>query len=242
MRKGYAVRMRALGGERCLLINDERERQMRSKTIGLLAGLLLLFAAQPGTAGTITGSQHDFTTKAWSGGRICVACHVAHKSDTSVTDAPLWGHANSTQTYTLYSSPTMNAGPLAQPSGVSKLCMSCHDGTVAVDSFGGVTGTTMISTANNLGTTLADDHPIGFLYNTALATSDGALFDPTTKTVTIGSGSQTKTGTIASLLLYNGKLECSSCHDVHNTFTVGTSHLVKLPEAGSQICLSCHNK
>lgn len=210
--------------------------------IRCIAGALLVLAAHPLFAATITGSAHDFTTKNWSGGRICIACHVAHKSDTSVTDAPLWSHQNSTQTYTLYSSPTMNAGPLSQPSGLSKLCMSCHDGTVAVDSFGGKAGTTMISAANNNGTTLADDHPIGFVYNTALATADGALFDPSTKSITIGSGAQTKTGTIASLLLYNGKLECSSCHDVHNTFTVGTANLVKLPEAGSQICLACHNK
>ena len=164
----------------CLHSNDEREGLMKSfrTPIRLLIGALLLFAAQPMWAATITGSQHDFTSKNWSGGRICIACHVAHKSDTSVTDAPLWSHVNSTQTYTLYSSPTMNAGTMSQPSGLSKLCMSCHDGTVAVDSFGGVTGTTTITAVNNLGTTLADDHPIGFTYNTALATADGALFDP----------------------------------------------------------------
>lgn len=217
---------------------------MRAKATrwAVMAGLMFLLGAGVCVAGTITGSQHDFTTKAWSGGRICVACHVTHKSDTSVTDAPLWSHANSTQTYTVYSSPTLNAGPMGQPSGLSKLCLSCHDGTVAIDSFGGNTGTTMISAVNNIGTSLADDHPIGFTYNTALATADGALFDPSTKSVTIGSGSQTKTGTITATLLYNGKMECSSCHDVHNTFTAGTSHLVKLPEAGSTICLACHNK
>jgi len=208
----------------------------------LFASALMLGAAQAALAGTITGSLHDFTTKAWSGGRICIACHVTHKGNTSTVSAPLWNHTNSTATYALYSSPTMNAGPLAQPNGQSKLCLSCHDGTVAVDSFGGATGTTMISAANNLGTSLADDHPIGFIYNTALATADGALFDPATKTVTIGSGTQTKTGTIASTLLYSGSLECDSCHDVHNTFTASTTHLVKITEAGSAICLACHNK
>jgi hypothetical protein len=216
--------------------------KLQCTAVSWLSALFLLCAAPFSLAGTITGSQHDFTSKSWSGGRICIACHVTHNSDTSVIDAPLWGHANSTQTYTLYASPTLNAGPLSQPSGQSKLCMSCHDGTVAVDSFGGNTGTTMITPANNLGTTLANDHPIGFVYNTALATADGSLFDPSTKTVTIGSGTQTKTGTIAATMLFNGKLECSSCHDVHNTFTVGTTHLVKLPEAGSAICLACHNK
>jgi predicted CXXCH cytochrome family protein len=218
--------------------------KLENLTVGLkwMVIALLLTAARPGIGGTITGSLHDFTTKAWSGGRICVACHTPHKSDISVTDAPLWNHKNSTQTYTLYASATMNATGIGQPSGLSKLCLSCHDGTVAVDSFGGATGTTLISAVNNLGITLADDHPIGFTYNTALATADGSLFDPSTKSVTIGTGAQTKTGTIASLLLFNGKMECSSCHDVHNTFTVGTTGLTRIAQAGSQICISCHNK
>lgn len=206
-----------------------------------IVGLSLL-AGQAG-AGTITGSAHDFTSQAWSGGRICVACHTPHKSDTSVTDAPLWNHKLSTATYTLYSSPTMNA-TTSQPGGNSKLCLSCHDGTVAVNSFGGVTGTTMISAANNIGSNLKASHPIGFTYDTALATADGSLFDPATKSVTIGSGTQTRTGTLTSMLLFAGKMECDSCHDVHNTFTVGSlgSGLVKVDPAGSKICLACHNK
>lgn len=208
--------------------------------VAVLGGLLWGAAAQ---AGTITGSKHDFTAQAWSGGRICVACHTPHKSDTTVTDAPLWNHKLSTATYTLYSSPTMTAS-ITQPGGNSKLCLSCHDGTVAVNSFGGTTGTTMISAANNLGTNLKASHPIGFTYDTALATADGSLFDPAAKAVTIGSGTQTRTGTISSMLLYGGKMECDSCHDVHNTFTVGAAGtgLVKVDPSGSKICLACHNK
>jgi len=215
---------------------------MKAVRLYAVASAAMLILGTPlAISGTITGSQHDFTTKAWSGGKICVACHTPHNSDTSVADAPLWNHSNSTQTYTLYSSPTMNA-TVGQPGGNSKLCLSCHDGTVAVDSFGGTTGTTMISATNNIGNRLNDDHPIGFVYNTALATADGALHDPSVKTVTIGSGSQTKTGTLASVMLFNGKLECDSCHDVHNTFTVGSTGLLRVAAAGSAICLSCHNK
>ena len=208
-----------------------------------IAQLALLLATLPALAGTITGSAHDFTTSAWSGGRICVACHAPHKTDTSIADAPLWNHANTAATYTLYSSPTMNA-TVSQPGGGSKLCLSCHDGTVAVNSFGGVTGSTMISAVNNLGTNLKASHPIGFTYDTALATADGSLHDPATKSVTIGTGAQSKTGTLAAVLLYGGKMECDSCHDVHNTFTVGSSGtgLVKVDQAGSKVCLACHNK
>ena len=208
-----------------------------------LARAVLLLAAMPAMAGTITGSAHDFTAQSWSGGRICIACHATHKADTTIADAPLWSHANSTATYTLYSTPTMQA-TVGQPGGGSKLCLSCHDGTVAVNSFGGVAGTQMISAANNVGTNLKGSHPFGITYNTALATSDGSLYDPATNTVTIGSGTQTKTGTVNALLLYGGKMECDSCHDVHNTFTVGAlgSGLVKVDPTGSKICLACHNK
>lgn len=203
-------------------------------------------------AGTITGSAHDFTGATWSGGQICIACHTPHGGNTTVTDAPLWNHTVTTATYTLYSTSTMNAGALAQPSGVSKLCLSCHDGTVAVDSFGGATGGTTMTGPNAVGAaaqgSLANDHPIGFVYNTALATADGALYDPSTRNVTVGAGGdKTRTGTVAAQMLFNGRLECASCHDVHNTFTAlnGTgqgSPLLRVSKAGSTICLTCHNK
>lgn len=212
--------------------------------VKLIAVLLVIAGSMAARAGTITGSQHDFSLSSWSGGRICVACHTPHKADTSITDAPLWNHTLSTASYTLYSSPTMNA-TVSQPGGSSKLCLSCHDGTVAVNSFGGVTGNTNISSANNLTTNLKASHPIGITYDSALATADGSLHDPATHNVTIGSVGQTRTGTVASVLLYSGKLECSSCHDVHNTFTVGAagSGLVKVDPAGNQgVCMACHNK
>ncbi len=219
----------------------------RTVIMGVLVAGLLLFTP-PSRAGQITGSMHDFTKYAWSGGQICVTCHATHKTDLSVTVAPLWSHTNSTATYTLYSSPTMVAGPLGQPGGLSKLCLSCHDGTVALDSFGGATGTTFITGASfqpksNLGTSLADDHPIGFTYDSTLATNAGDLVDPVTPGIIIGSGTQTRTGTLGSMLLYAGKLECSSCHDVHNTFTADNGvRLVKITMAGSRLCLTCHKK
>ncbi len=222
------------------------------KGLGIVVGLLTGLLGTTAWAGTITGSAHDFSTTGWAGGQICVACHTPHGGATSVTDAPLWNHTLTTATYTLYSTSTLNAGTLAQPSGVSKLCLSCHDGTVAVDSFGGATGTTFMTGTKAVGAaaqgSLANDHPIGFVYNTALATADGALYDPTTRNVTIGAGGdKTKPGTVATQMLFNGRLECASCHDVHNTFTAnnGTGSgapLLRVSKAGSAICLTCHNK
>jgi hypothetical protein len=207
------------------------------------------FAVQAAMGGTLSGSGHDFSAAGWNpGGKVCNVCHTPHKSDTTVSDAPLWNHKLTTATYTLYATPTLKAS-VGQPGGTSKLCLSCHDGTVAIDSFGGATGSNMITNAaykptSNIGTALNDDHPIGFVYDSALATANGSLFDPAAKTITIGA-SPTKTGTIAANMLFNGKMECSSCHDVHNTFSFNAAKgagMVKMDTAGSKICLACHNK
>jgi predicted CXXCH cytochrome family protein len=205
-----------------------------------VSAALLFFGAGAASAGTIVGSAHDFSGQGWAAGQICLPCHTPHKANITVADAPLWNHALSSATYTLYSTPTTNA-TIAQPGGVSKLCLSCHDGTVAINSFGGTTGTTNIGAGQKVGPDLRGEHPIGFTYDAALSTTDGALKNPATATVTIGAGAQLKTGTIAATVLYGGKLECASCHDVHNTFTNGDK-LLKVASAGSAICIACHSK
>ncbi len=218
------------------MLKQGRLYKLVTGALALGIGLLL---SQSAWAGTITGSKHDFSGQSWSGGRICIVCHTPHNADTSVNNAPLWNHSSTTATYTLYNSPTLDATE-AQPGESSKLCLSCHDGTVAVDSFGGASGSTTIAAAGNLGTDLSDDHPFSFTYDTNLATTDGALHDPSTQSVTIGS-SPSKSGTIQEVLLYDNKMECASCHDVHNTFTTTSGFLLKVSTDGSKLCLACHN-
>ena len=207
----------------------------------LLAVALLIGISNVVVAGQISGSAHDFAVEDWTGGKICIACHAPHHTDTSTIEAPLWNHAVTVAVFNLYASATLDA-TISQPGGSSKLCLSCHDGTVAINSFGGVTGAEFLSPPKSLTTNLANDHPIGFTYDTALVTADGALH-PTSNPANIGSGGQVKTGTIESNLLFNGRMECSSCHDVHNTFTADTGDaLIKITQDGSTLCLTCHNK
>jgi len=200
-------------------------------------------------AGSITGTAHDLSGNGYSGGEICVVCHTPHNSDTSVTEAPLWNHAITTTAFTMYSTDSLDATQDGQPTGTSKLCLSCHDGVTAIDSFGGNVGTTVINNADKavgLNGDLTNDHPISITYDTTLSQTDPGMHDPATQTVTVGAGGdKTRTGTVAALMLSAGKVQCSSCHDVHNNF-VGTGGndqpLLKVSKAGSQICLTCHNK
>lgn len=195
----------------------------------LAIGFGLIFTVA--VSAQISGTAHDFSSSGWANGQICIACHTPHDADTTISNAPLWNHEITTATYTVYSGLDLQA-TVGQPDGISKLCLSCHDGTVALDSFGGATGTNFIAAAGDLGTALDNDHPISFTYDTALATSDGELFDPATQASGLG-------GTISEDMLFSDQLECASCHDVHGN---GNNNLLLIGNAGSALCLTCHDK
>jgi predicted CXXCH cytochrome family protein len=205
---------------------------------GVMAGavvILVLLMVQPSPA-TIVGSAHDFSGLDPTQ-QICIFCHTAHNADTSVVDAPLWNHAVTHKTYVVYNSPTMNA-TTSQPSGASKLCLSCHDGTVAVDSYGGKTGVIKLSGPVAVGADeLNNDHPISFVYDDALAVLDKGLFPPSSHPSGLGS-------TIKNDLLIGDQVQCSSCHDVHNGPAAASVNdsLLRITQVGSQLCLTCHNK
>ena len=188
-----------------------------------------------GLAGAqISQSEHDFSAQGWGTTEICQPCHTPHNASIELP-VVLWNHAVTSANYTLYSSPTMNA-TTGQPAGVSRACLSCHDGTVALDSFGGSTGQTIIGGGANFGTDLTNDHPVSFTYNNALATADGGLHPPTTQSSGLG-------GTIAADMLFgagNDQVECASCHDVHNAANLQS--LLLKSNAGSALCLTCHAK
>jgi predicted CXXCH cytochrome family protein len=212
-------------------------RQHFTQHIGTLVVAAALIALPTIAFAQISGTAHDLSGGALSGGEICNVCHTPHNADDTVSDAPLWDHeVTATASFTLYSSTTMDATP-GQPSGVSKLCLSCHDGTVAVDAFGGAAGTTLIGAigtgGGDFGTDLSNDHPISFAYNNALYSADGELNDPDNDLSGLG-------GTIAADMLFSGDMECASCHDVHNS--ENNTALLLIDNVGSALCLTCHDK
>lgn len=186
----------------------------------------------PPAYATLSGSAHDFSATGWAGGEICLPCHTPHNAEPGV-DAPLWNHEISTASYTLYTSATLSATPEQPgPGGISRLCLSCHDGTVALDALGGGSGSgLMISAAFNLGTDLRDDHPISTPWDHSEA---------------LGMCTNCHNSHIPSMPpggdtpFFSGKIECASCHDVHNNGP--EVKLLRLPLAGSELCLHCHSK
>ncbi|MBI2966497.1 MAG: cytochrome c3 family protein [Bacteroidetes bacterium] len=192
---------------------------------------------------TIVGTAHDFSAEAWNtyeygagvgGDQICKVCHTPHNASLIGDQKPLWNHTATTAVYTLYSNSTFNgSATITQPDGASKLCLSCHDGTVAVDQFNPVnTSTNFIAGAGNIGTDLSNDHPVSFDYSSNLAATDGGLFDPTITPSGLGN-------TISTDMLFNNKLQCASCHNAHDN---SNGKFLRKSNTNSALCLTCHDK
>jgi predicted CXXCH cytochrome family protein len=158
----------------------------------------------------------------------CDGCHEPHNAGT-LPGVPLWNGNEGTVTFTMYSSATFQGTIDGQPSGDSKLCLSCHDGANPDWS------PMIVPDQTFEGSELVNTHPISFVYDSALASLDGALKDP--------SQASTLGGTITEDLLDpESKVQCGSCHDVHVT-GVGSNLLRGYdygPRHGPQLCRMCH--
>jgi predicted CXXCH cytochrome family protein len=207
--------------------------------ISLLAVIASLLSAQGNNKSSIINSKHDFRAASTAGLRsatgqdACIFCHTPHNAETG---SYLWNHKLSSRDFPTYSSSTLQATVTpVQPQDVSKLCLSCHDGTIALGdtvndgsiAFAQGNGYTLppSATSNLAGDqTFANDHPFGFVPRPSGETVNPPAFDP----VRLDLG---------------GKLQCTACHDPHkeDIDTTTRKFLVKSNQA-SNLCLTCHQK
>ncbi|MFQ5897600.1 MAG: cytochrome c3 family protein [Candidatus Methylomirabilia bacterium] len=183
------------------------------------------------------------TIKAVEETRVCVFCHTPHNANPA---APLWNRELSGATYTPYASGSLQA-TVGQPNGYSRLCLSCHDGTIAigkVHNIGGQSATINVAGTGPggvlppgptlIGTSLANDHPVSFVFDSAAAAADGELVSPISLT--------------GPIRLYEGanagirdSVQCTTCHDPH--VVVNPKFLKKsLTGRADNLCLTCHDK
>lgn len=211
----------------------------------------------------------------------CHTPHHSYKSTDPNTFSsnylPLWNHTLSAiapASYKVYTSgslgPDSSGNTMLSPGGmsdpgrqfnatqtgpgpVSRLCLSCHDGTVAVNQYGSTNpnqsnafevsnGSSKIAYSTGRviggvnGNDLSNQHPIGFAY-AAVAQADNEIADANSTVMVVGAGGTLYIGD----LLYGGQMECATCHSVHNTRNQGEKFLWK-SDNNSGLCLTCHLK
>lgn len=224
-------------------------------SIGLIVVTTTGTVQANGNGSGIANSPHDFSGSTWNfRGEICRTCHVPHdhsKSTQLYQNGLLWNHQVSSATYTMYDSSwssSLDNTQSGQPDGTSKLCLGCHDGSISINqfdrNFDGVSdglGDTIDLIApdaeipgSNATGDLTGTHPLSIVYN-----GGDVGLNP-------DSDPMGTSGSIADVL-DNGKVQCSTCHDVHDSAgeAVGGTHLLRVLNSGtnpSGLCLTCHNK
>jgi predicted CXXCH cytochrome family protein len=214
---------------------------------GVVVGLSLCLPVRASAQTSLAGSKHDLSTPGTP--EPCAFCHTPH-SDTDGPIAPLWNRMPVTGvTFQMYQSSSMTNPCPATPGSASMACLSCHDGVLANNDKhdlvnapgpGGVPDMTSQPNcrrchgtmygdppAFRIGTDLRNSHPISMAYPTA---------GPSTRYQTppdANSGWSSTNG----LRLYSGKVECPSCHNVHNP-TVRP--FLRKANGSDSLCLTCH--
>ncbi|MEL4455111.1 cytochrome c3 family protein [Lutimonas vermicola] len=199
--------------------------------IAILILILFILPAGRVLGQGVSQSKHNLSAtgkgrvKTMDDSRVCIFCHTNH---TANPKGPMWNRKQSGAVYTLYDSSTLDANP-GQPDGTSILCLSCHDGTVAMGNTyknpNSMSFSHSMTKRGNLGTDLSDDHPISFTYDSNVAVSDGELIQPSTLPLHV--------------LDKNNKLQCTSCHDSHKNLE---GNFLKKSNQFSELCYTCHDK
>jgi len=175
----------------------------------------------------------------FDGKERCQLCHIPQNNQESAIriEAPLWKYKLSSALGTI--------GAVA-PGGISKVCLSCHDGSIAIGVFSGQTGGAKNAVYehglnNSCSSGLCEEHPVSIDYAAARAAGRSELRNETTYVYAISYDDHNNsyvpgTTKTTSVLLDNGKVECTSCHLVHSSEVYN----LRMPNRGSLICLACH--
>ncbi len=227
---------------------------MRSPRSWLLASLLLALPLWARSAG-VSDTVHNLsvsgpgTIKATSETQVCIFCHTPHNADPS---GPLWNHQlPSGVTYLKYTSSTMVACCTAQstapdPNGATKLCLSCHDGTVALGAV--LSQSTPIALAGGktnfvagdtgyIGTDLSHTHPLSFQITDQEVSQNNAV---NASDLTLNPVSSMKSDPDVHLDGQD-RVQCTACHDPHsdaNYASSGVHFYAKATRSGP--CAVCH--
>lgn len=177
--------------------------------VKFVACLVLVMSLVGVAAAGIVGSSHDLRGETAYGNtqEICKVCHIPHRSPVA---AYLGARSYAGPSLTFYS------GNLDQPTNSSKVCLSCHDGTLAP----------------SVGTSATDythSHPFSAIYPTdsGYRAHVGGQITSTYGTVKLEGNS-------------NNRIECGTCHNPHEQ---GTSNKFQTIEnTNSNLCLTCHLK
>lgn len=163
----------------------------------------------------LIGSKHDFSEGGKSGRDLCLPCHTPHLA------VPLPPRLDRRPTTTQPLRPYEGHG--MELSGWSLLCLGCHDGVTAPDVYSSAHAVSVAGQLANshLGLAGLRSHPVGVRYPVS-----SEKYEPIAAVEAAG------------LMLPDGRIQCTSCHDAHNTHR--HRGMLRMSNERSRLCLTCH--
>ena len=201
-----------------------------------------------GETGDVASSVHNLSVsgpgevRALDETEICKFCHIPHNSTTPV---PMWGQELSKAQYQVPQVRVPGGGRaiVPQPDGASRLCLSCHDGTVALGDVAGeptpipMSGSQRLSPGRPgfIGTDLSGSHPVSFVV------PDGAGMIDTDSDMGLRPLSLIRSDDFVRLD-ERGKMQCTTCHDPHSDkyYQEGVVPRFWVKPSVGEVCITCH--
>ena len=173
-------------------------------------------AARGRLASGLIGSKHDFRQINESVRDLCLPCHTPHLASAAPPRLDL--RPTTTPPLRAYQ------GPGVELTGWSLLCLGCHDGVTAQDVYSSGHATAVAGRFGNsrLANSNVRSHPVGIRYPLA---AEG--YHPRAAVEAAG------------MLLPDGRIQCTTCHDAHNTER--HDGMLRISNDRSRLCLSCHD-
>jgi predicted CXXCH cytochrome family protein len=212
---------------------------------------LFLLVTPPAAIGGVSKTKHNLSVSGPGDARattetgICKFCHTPHNASPA---SPLWNHElSSVDNYVTYWSPTLKSYPSAADAppidGFSKLCLGCHDGTVALgalishgETVDTVPDALTFGMVGYLGTDLSGGHPISIVFDQALVTRRNSEPDLLHLNWPLAD---------KDVKLYPSQggrgVQCPSCHDPHGGKGDDGAPPFWRKKTYDDVCLVCHN-
>ena len=174
-------------------------------------------AAREHLSSGLIGGKHDFTRNGASGRDLCLPCHTPHlvaEPTPRLDDRP-----DTMQPLQPYQDANIEL------TGWSLLCLGCHDGVTAPDVYSSAHAVAVTDQLadSRLATVGLRSHPVGVKY--PVASEDYRSLAAVEE---------------AGLLLPDGRIQCTTCHDAHNTHR--HPGMLRISNERSRVCLTCHRR
>jgi predicted CXXCH cytochrome family protein len=192
-------------------------------TLAFIISASFILTAMVQNSETTEHRKHDFSNGGTS--NPCITCHTPSSAG-NLEVTPLWNtNRKDLNRYVRYARTFEKTALSLRPRDGSLICLGCHNGSSHALAVDPSSGHQEMGKNYKIKSAMTNDHPIATYY-------------PVRNRRNYNTPPDALNGW-TDVKLYDGKVECTSCHDPHDT---SKKHFLRIDNHRSALCLRCHRK